>query len=281
MESIGEVLKRVPTPRRTGRAASPASDACPLCGGAGYLRADVAVDDPRFGRMVPCSCTKELLEERRLRRLQERSNLGPLRGKTFENFVTDPSSRGRPAKNSPEAAHRAARIFAERGERTETQRLERPRFEWLVLLGNHGSGKTHLAAAIANYRLQQARPAIFVVVPDLLDRLRATFAPSSDVSYDELFEAARSTALLVLDDLGAQSTTSWAQEKLYQIINERYNRRLPTVISSNLSLDDMELRLRSRIGDTNLAETYVIQARDARLGVDHGASGPARAGRRQ
>ena len=276
MESIGNVLKRVPAPnRRTGTVQGEAVTAtgCPICGGAGYLRLDVPVEDPRFGDMVPCECTVREIAAKRLGLLIERSNLGPLRGKKLDNFVVD--KRTKAEKNSPEAAFKAASMFAERPDRSDDERLARPRKEWLVLSGNHGSGKTHLAVAIANHRLDHGRPAIFIVVPDLLDRLRATFSPTSDITYDELFETCRETELLILDDLGAQSSTPWAQEKLYQIINERYNRRLPTVITSNLRLDDMEMRLRSRIGDTTLADNYWIQAPDVRLGRDMSGEPPS------
>ena len=64
---------------------------------------------------------------------------------------------------------------------------------------------------------------MFVVVPDLLDHLRATFSPTSTVSYDRRFEEIRTTPLLVLDDLGTQAMTPWAREKLYQLFNHRYN----------------------------------------------------------
>lgn len=274
MEPIGRVLKKMgqPEPRgsRLGEAEPPAS--CTICGDAGYLRLEVPFDHPRFGELVACECTRRELCARRTRRLIEHSNLGPLRGKTFDNFVVD--SRTRPQKNSPEMACKGARAFAQRRDSNEEDRQIRPRHEWLVLSGNHGTGKTHLAVAIANFRLEQGRPAVFIVVPDLLDRLRATFSPTSDITYDELFESARETELLILDDLGAQSSTPWAQEKLYQIINERYNRRLATVITSNLRLDDMEMRLRSRIGDTTLADNYWIQAPDVRLGLEHSPSPP-------
>ena len=59
---------------------------------------------------------------------------------------------------------------------------------WLVLMGGYGAGKTHLAAAIANYRIALGHPALFVVVPDLLDYLRATYSPTSDTGLDERLE---------------------------------------------------------------------------------------------
>jgi DNA replication protein DnaC len=104
----------------------------------------------------------------------------------------------------------------------------------------------------------------FTVVPDLLDHLRATFGPGSDVTYDELFEAVRNVPLLVLDDLGMQSETSWAREKMFQVLNHRLNAELPTVITTNLSIDDLDERLRTRLKDRDVAEVFTIGARPVR-----------------
>ena len=101
-----------------------------------------------------------------------------------------------------------------------------------MLSGPSGCGKTHVAAAVANRCLEVGTPALFVIVPDLLDRLRAAYHPDSAVDYDQAFERVRNAPVLVLDDLGGQSSTPWAQEKLSQIINHRFNARLPTVITN-------------------------------------------------
>jgi len=135
---------------------------------------------------------------------------------------------------------------------------------WLVFQGVNGCGKTHLAAAIANYRLQDGEPVKFVVVPDFLDHLRSTFSPESTVSYDELFEEVKNTPLLILDDFGEQSTTPWAQEKLYQVINHRYNARLATVITTTRSLEEMDSPIGSRLADTKICLVWNIIVPDYR-----------------
>lgn len=135
---------------------------------------------------------------------------------------------------------------------------------WLVLLGVNGCGKTHLAAAIVNYRYQMNQPALFVVVPDFLDHLRATFSPESKMSYDQFFESVKNTPLLVLDDFGEQASTPWAQEKLYQVINHRYNARLATVITTSCSLDEMESRMASRLADPKISNPFNIKVPDFR-----------------
>ncbi|MDP2917393.1 MAG: ATP-binding protein, partial [Dehalococcoidia bacterium] len=151
-----------------------------------------------------------------------------------------------------EQAYRIAMDFAESPE------------SWLVLQGVNGCGKTHLAAAKVNYRYEAKKPALFIVVPDFLDHLRSTFSPESKVSYDQLFESVKNAPFLVLDDFGEQSTTPWAQEKLYQVINHRYNARLPTVITTTSALDEIEGRISSRLVDPKLSMVFNITAPDFR-----------------
>lgn len=257
MKRLGDVLKGMDAGagHGGGSAASaprPAQDVCPICGGTGFLRRDLPLDHPEFGHAVPCECALHKMEQRNQELLQKWSDLGALSRLTFDNFV--PEGHGLPpAKMSRlQVAFQRARSFAEQPQ------------GWLLLGGGFGTGKTHLAAAIANHRLSLGEPALFVVVPDLLDYLRASFSPASDTTFDERFQMILDTPLLILDDLGAQSATPWAQEKLYQILNHRYNRRLPTVITTNCELEDMDLRLRSRLLDTDLVERLVIQVPDFR-----------------
>ncbi len=129
---------------------------------------------------------------------------------------------------------------------------------WLVLQGVNGCGKTHLAAGIINYRYLNKQPALFIVVPDFLDHLRSTFSPESKISYDQFFESVKNTPLLILDDFGKQTTTPWAKEKLYQVINYRYNAQLPTVITTNCSTDELDSPIASRFIDPKISTFFHI-----------------------
>ena len=91
-------------------------------------------------------------------------------------------------KLSPEVHANLEKVF-----RAAQEFAEHPR-GWLVLTGTYGCGKTHLAAAIGNYRKGMGDDPVFVVVPDLLDHLRATFSPTSGTSYDDLFNRVKSRA---------------------------------------------------------------------------------------
>jgi DNA replication protein DnaC len=110
---------------------------------------------------------------------------------------------------------------------------------------------------------------------DLLDYLRSAYAPTSDIGLDERMEAIREAPLLILDDLGAHQSTPWAQEKLFQIINYRYNGRLPTVVTSNQLIEDMDPRITSRLADPDLSQVYEIMAPDYRQGgTEHSSGNP-------
>ena len=137
---------------------------------------------------------------------------------------------------------------------------------WIVLYGESGTGKTHLAAAIANYRLESGDRVAFATVPDLLDELRATFDPDSGERFDTLFRRLRDVDLLILDDLGAHQSSGWAQEKLYQLLNYRHLGRRPTVVTSDLELTKLEPRIASRLGDLQVATVYELRVPDYRMG---------------
>ena len=226
---------------------SAAEAICPLCKGIGFVYKERPKSDPDFGRAVPCQCTSQALKKGRHKTLERYSNLGPLVRLTFDSLV--PQGRSPHTRNQERFrnAVEAAKAYAQAPE------------GWLVLLGPSGCGKTHLAAAIANYRLSQGQPALFVVVPDLLDHLRSCYDPQSAISYDDLFEQVRQAPLVILDDLGMQSSSPWAREKLDQLISHRFNSRLPTVFTCAGALEDLEERLRSRLSDPELSRVFVLE----------------------
>jgi DNA replication protein DnaC len=188
---------------------------------------------------------------------------------TFENFDWKRVNLPPEQRENLEAAFRLALDFAKSPE------------GWLIFEGVTGCGKTHLAAAIVNYRYQANEPAMFIVVPDFIDHLRSTFSPESEVSYDQLFESVKNAPLLVLDDFGEQTTTPWAQEKLYQVINYRYNARLATVVTTRLSLDEIDSPVSSRFIDHKFSMVFNIMAPDYRGESQSGRKRTSRGGRKK
>ncbi len=154
-----------------------------------------------------------------------------------------------------------------RAQATAVRFAERP-VGWLVLTGPSGTGKTHLAAAITNHAMSKGHPARFVVVPELMDHLRATFSPDAEVRYDDLFDQVVSAPLLVLDDLGGHSPSPWAEDKLDQILTHRYDARLPTVITSSLTPSEMSDRFRARINDSIFSTIASLKPNHGQLAPD-------------
>ena len=225
---------------------APARSACPRCRGAGYLRANVPFGHPNFGKPLACECKEAEKKEKRRQQLRDMSNMDAFRNCNFRSF--------NPHLPGTQEAFQAAFEFAQSPD------------GWLFLVGPNGCGKTHLAAAIANQSLDEGAVVLFAVVPDLLDHLRAAFAPNASEVYDQLFAKMREAELLILDDLGAQQSSSWANEKLFQLLNYRYNMGMPTVITANpKGLQGVDERIRSRLSDISLVETVVLdRAKDYR-----------------
>lgn len=234
------------------RANYPGDPNCPICHGIGFLRRDVPIHDPDFGHMFVCSCRQVEVSQDIRQRLYQMSNLSALSGLTFDTF----QPRGLPGlgpqqADSLERAFNHARQFA--------SSLE----GWLLLMGGYGCGKTHLAAAIANFVVSLGVPTLFLTVPDLLDWMRFAYE-SSETNFEDRFNEIRNVKLLVLDDFGTQNATPWAQEKLFQIFNYRYTNQLPLVVTTNLSLQEIEGRIQSRLQDPQLVTRVFIQSPDYR-----------------
>ncbi|WP_370650285.1 ATP-binding protein [Oscillochloris sp. ZM17-4] len=238
-------MRYAPAPPAEPTGPPEAPEVCPICRGAGWLTKAVPYGDSDFGKLFACRCTQAAQAQKHAERLSQASSLAAFRDKTFAGFVRTVSG--------VQQAYQRAQAYA------------RQPIGWLGLFGPYGCGKTHLAAAIANELLAHQIPVQFVVVPDLLDHLRGAFAPDSTVSYDQRFDAVKQAPFLVLDDLGTESGTPWAKEKLYQLVNHRYNAQLPTVFTSNTRVEQLDPRIASRMHDPGIQAVIVtIQAADYR-----------------
>lgn len=210
---------------------NPSPVTCPLCQDRGIiLEGDLA---------RPCSCMQQKRIENQFRHARMARGLLNCRFDTFrkEYYESRSNPDDRSYLESAIKALNASQDFVKRC-------LKDPHGVGLLLTGPVGAGKTFLAAAIANALMEKGKYVLFIVVPDLLDQLRATY--KSDENELDLLDTAREIPILILDDLGAHNYTDWTRNRLYSIINYRLNEQLPTVITTNLSLSEMEEYLGNR-----------------------------------
>lgn len=127
-----------------------------------------------------------------------------------------------------------------------------------VLTGDFGTGKTHLAVA-ALLRFGRGQ---FWKVPELLDQIRQRAYGDNGVGALEAMQPVKAEAgVLVLDDMGTENATDWAAEVLYRILDYRYEAKLPTIITSNVTFGKLDGRLVSRYGEG----LVICSGRDVRL----------------
>jgi chromosomal replication initiation ATPase DnaA len=183
---------------------------CPVCRDSGRLWVDVPYGGPLFGKSTPCACMKDRLKILRRREPCQAANIDALRDYTFKTFnVRVPG------------VQETVRISLDHAIRPQG---------WLLLPGSCGCGKTHLAAVIANQRLESVGTVFFTTALDLLDTLRAALV--SPEHYSQLYSWIPEAELFILDELGAQQHSAWSNEKLLQILDYCATVTLPTILTA-------------------------------------------------
>lgn len=141
---------------------------------------------------------------------------------TFETY--QPSSADQ--KKAFEIAKKYVEIFSHREPRN------------LIFWGSYGSGKSHLAVSMLKGIINKGRSCIFVSVPKLLQAFRNTYQRDSEISEGQLLEALEKVDCLVLDDIGAENSTDWATDKLFNIVDSRQGKS--TIFTTNLDMNQLE-----------------------------------------
>ena len=126
----------------------------------------------------------------------------------------------------------------------------------LYLEGTCGTGKTHLAVAIALKLISKGVPVICKTSIDILGDIKRCYERNSEVTEEEVLEAYKTVDLLIIDDLGKEQVTEWSVPVLYSILNERYEALLPTIITTNYNTSALVEKLSAK-GDTETAAAII------------------------
>lgn len=126
----------------------------------------------------------------------------------------------------------------------------------LILVGNNGVGKTHLACSIANKLIENGTPVIYGTLINLLAELRNSYDTDNNISEMEIIKLYENVNLLIIDDLGKEKTSEWGLEKLFTIVNSRYENNLPVIITTNYNQSSLVERL-SLNGEIETAKSII------------------------
>lgn len=235
------------------------SDPCPICHGAGFLRmvdtnGELAWDSNGNPIYRDCICKIRKEAERKARELRAMSGISDA---VFDRLTFDAFR--------PEQAVQPTCDMV--GIKRQCEEYAANPRGWLVMMGPYGTGKTHLAYAIAGELLRHMVPVYAASVPEMLGMIRSGFRDAQGMTAEERLSSLRTVEVLVLDDWGTEKASDWVTETMFTVLNSRYNEQKATVLTTNLKPGELvkkDPRLASRIFDNQLSRRLVFQAGDYR-----------------
>ncbi|MBL8220171.1 MAG: ATP-binding protein [Bryobacterales bacterium] len=225
------------------------ADPCPVCGGTGFRIIE------RDGITAAERCQCALAERSTI--LMERSQIPLL----YQNASLDNFSL---PQDNPTANRALSQVLTTvRSYTREFPGLEKP---GLLLIGDPGTGKTHLAVAALRLLIAKGFEGIFFDYQNLLERIRSGYDPNSGSSDREAYRIALDAEILLLDDLGAHRVTDWVEDTVTSIITYRCNNRKATIATTNLIDQEAGMAIADRTAaamgvKTTLAERIGMRAR--------------------
>lgn len=201
------------------------SDVCPLCNGTEWI----LTEKDGITTAVECKCRERAAMSRRLRFADIPE---AFRGMDLKTFRTDVYRQ----PDSKKTVADACRIIKAYLEDFGSQRDQG--MGLFIWSRTKGSGKTRIAAGIAN-ELMKSYAVKFAVSLTILQEIKNTWRRDAEYSESRLLDALNTVDVLIIDDFGVESPAAWINDKMYQIINERYINKKVTIFTSNESLDSL------------------------------------------
>jgi DNA replication protein DnaC len=191
----------------------------------------------------PIRKAQEKSKELELKRIFSIHDLGErFKESNFTNFIV---------RNGSEKCFKIAKKYVEEFDEWEG--------ESLMFWGEPGNGKSHLATAIANELTATGKRIVFISMPDLLEKIKATFNKNSMETEGQIMNALQMCDLLIIDDVGAEKVSDWVQEVIFRIVDGRYKRLKPIMATSNLPPKELAERIGKRAYDRLIEISQPIQ----------------------
>ncbi|AET66370.1 DNA replication protein [Desulfosporosinus orientis DSM 765] len=215
-----------------------------------WEKMDVAVAKTESDRLEKLE-HDELRE--RAKRLFDQSRMGArFKTRTFENFKVD---------NHNLKAFEAVKRYADNFRKYKDQGIG------FILSGPYGSGKTHLAAALAIDLINKEVTVVIGTLISLLGKIRETYSEIWTQENElEILETYSTVDLLIIDDLGKERASEWSLEKLFSIVNTRYENNLPIIVTTNYSMDTLIDKLTTN-KNSDVGESIVSRLHEMCRGI--------------
>lgn len=227
---------------------------CPYCGKLRYWTAGV-IGNRRwwFSQPDDCGCegekaAKAALAEKQKQEEREKSRLRLLRGSGMGQKMQDMTFNGLTINSENKAIVALCERYANAG-------YKKTYPNGIMLTGSFGVGKTHLAAAIANRRMERGEPVVCQTQSEILQSIRSTYGGNGDE--ESAVRRYQLVSLLIIDDMGKEQATEWAAGVMFRIIDWRYSNMRPVVITTNYDAKGLIKRLTPPGGDSITAQAIV------------------------
>lgn len=209
---------------------------CPKCGGTGWL----IVERAGLSGAEKCDCVattrnEAILENSRIPRNYDRASL--------DTFVL-------PRDNPVASSGLGSALLHAKGFARDFPGVNPP---GLMLIGEPGTGKTHLAVGVMKVLLEKGHECVFFDYQNLLDRIRSSYDAASGTSDRQAYATALDCDVLLLDDLGAHRVTEWVEDIVTSIITHRCNQRKPLIATTNLPDPDITGKIVDYTGSGGVA----------------------------